>query len=221
MHVVLSSIAFVVGGIALLSKKGRTLHKRSGLIFFWLMTLSTVLTLCVSMMPYHVSTSMFQISIMTLYFLIGGLRSLSFKNKDHNLKIDKVMAWIVIAISWFIFFYSYALYGGAQPLQTVFGVVATAFGLADLITFHRSPSLKRYWLIFHLSKITAGYTTAVTGFFVAQNVIGGYYNWFTPTVISLIYIFYWMVKLKIIKFRSTKKDFKTFSVSLFSTKNNS
>jgi hypothetical protein len=41
-----------------------------------------------------------------------------------------------------------------------------------------------------------GYTAAVIVFFVVQDVLSGYYNWFLPTFIALGYILYWMFKLK-------------------------
>lgn len=197
-HVVLGSIAFIIGGFALLSKKGGLIHRASGQLFYTLMTVSSVLTLVVSVMPYHVSYSMFQISVMTLYFLIGGKRSLSFKKPNHNLIVDKLFACIVIAVSLVVMFHSVILDGVFYPLRTVFGAVAISFATCDLLLFSKTQSIKKYWLALHLSKITAGYTTAVTGFFVAQNIIGGYYNWFTPTAITLVFITYWLIKLKFI-----------------------
>ena len=199
IHVVLGSLAFIIGGVTLFSKKGSPLHKMSGKLFFWTMTLSAVYTLIVSTMPNHISPSMFQISIMTLYFLIGGLRSILFKRPNHNLLIDKIMAYVVIIISFLIFLYSVVLYGEFNPLRTVFGAVAIVFGTLDLWSFNKPKSLKKYWLLFHLSKMLAGYTTAITGFFVAQNILSGYFNWFTPTVVCLIYIIFWTRKLKTFK----------------------
>ncbi|NVK21339.1 MAG: hypothetical protein HWD86_02370 [Kangiellaceae bacterium] len=199
VHVVLGSLAFIVGGVALVAKKGGKLHKLTGRLFFLQMSLSAVFTLIVATIPHHFSTSMFQISVMTLYFLFGGVRSLSFKSSAHNYSIDKAFVYLTIIVSIFILFYAKYLYGGYQPLQTVFGCLAVGFCLVDLWVFSKSGLAKKRWLVFHLSKMLAGYATSVTGFFVAQKILGGYFDWFAPTVITLLYIAYWLVKLKVFR----------------------
>ncbi|BDX04841.1 DUF2306 domain-containing protein [Planctobacterium marinum] len=196
-HVILGSLAFVVGGLALIAKKGGRLHKLTGTLFFLLMTLSAVFTLIVATMPFHFSTSMFQISVMTLYFLLGGIRSLYFKNPKHHYRLDYTLIGVTASVSLFILFYSKWLYGGFQPLQTVFGVVAIGFCLVDLWLFSQPGLARKRWLVLHLSKMLAGYATAVTGFFVAQKILGGYFDWFAPTVLTLLTIFYWMLKLNV------------------------
>ncbi|NVJ66580.1 MAG: hypothetical protein HWE16_08820, partial [Gammaproteobacteria bacterium] len=167
-HVVLGSLAFLVGAFSSVSKKGGKLHKSSGRLFYLFMTVSAIYTLIVATMPNHFSTSMFQISIMTLYFLIGGIRSLSYKKSDHQYMIDKLLVYLTILVSIFILFYAKYLYGGFQPLQTVFGILAINFCILDLWIFSKAGLAKKRWLALHLSKMLAGYTTAVTGFFVAQ-----------------------------------------------------
>ena len=112
VHVIYGSLAFLVGGLALVAQKGAQLHKLTGTLFFLFMTISTVFTLIVAIMPYHFSTSMFQISVMTLYFLVGGIRSLSFNKANHRLYLDYGLLSITIVISVFILFYSKWLYGG-------------------------------------------------------------------------------------------------------------
>jgi uncharacterized membrane protein len=209
MHVILGSLAFIVGAPALLAKKGSTLHVISGKIFFWLMTYSAAFTLLVSVMPFHISPSMFQISVMTLYFLIGGVRSLSFKRGTQNLAIDKSMTLTLVVVSVYLFLHPIFMYGELSPLRTVFGAVALLFCSFDLWAFKQTDNLKEFWLFFHLSKMLAGYATAVTGFFVAQDILGGYYNWFTPTVICLVYIFFWGRKLKIVNRKSSKEALTT------------
>ncbi|WP_223786543.1 hypothetical protein [Marinicella meishanensis] len=212
MHVILGSLAFIVGAPALLAKKGSPLHVISGQIFFWLMTYSAAFTLVVSVMPFHISPSMFQISVMTLYFLIGGVRSLSYRNGNHSLMVDKGMVYMLIVVSVYLFLHPVFVYGELSPLRTVFGAVALLFGLIDLWIFHQPEKLKRFWLFSHLAKMLAGYATAVTGFFVAQDILGGYYNWFTPTVICLAYIYFWALKLKVFQGK-TQSPAKKHTVS--------
>ena len=199
VHVVLGGLAFLVGGITILSKKGSPLHKQSGKIFYISMVVSVALTLLVSLLPNHMSPSLFQIGILSLYFLIGGKRSIAFKQANHQLFIDRSLAFIVISVSLGIMFYSVIMDGSFYPLRTVFGTIGITFGLLDLLLFKSPQSLKRKWLILHLSKMVGGYTAAVTAFFVAQSILSGYFDWFVPTVFGLTYVLFWMFKLKAFK----------------------
>lgn len=198
-HVTLGGLAFLIGSITLFSKKGSPLHKLSGKVFYISMTVSVAITLVVSIMPNHKSPSLFHIGVLSLYFLIGGKRSILFKKLNHQLIIDKLLAYTVVSVSVVIMSYSVILDGYFHPLRTVFGTIGIAFGLIDLMLFKQPINLKKKWLILHLSKMLGGYTAAVTAFFVAQNILSGYFNWFTPTVVGLSYIGFWMVKLKTFK----------------------
>ncbi|MGX5202106.1 hypothetical protein [Aliikangiella sp. IMCC44632] len=199
VHVLLGSIAFLVGGITLFSKKGGRVHKTSGKIFYISMVVSVALTLLVSVSPNHISPSLFQIGVLSLYFLIGGKRSIGLKQPNPRLFIDRSLATIVICVSLFIMAYSVVLDGSFNPLRTVFGSIGIAFGVFDLILFKQPQTIKRKWLVLHLSKMLGGYTAAVTAFFVAQQILTGYYDWFMPSVFGLSYILFWLLKLKAFK----------------------
>jgi uncharacterized membrane protein len=200
-HVFLGGLAFLIGASALFSKKGSPLHKLTGKIFTITMLVSVSISVIVSLLPGHVSPTMFHIGLLTLYFLIGGIRSVAFKNlaiKNPNpqIIIDQLLSYAIITISIMVMSYSVILDGNLHPLRTVFGTIGIGFGILDILLFRKPSNLKRKWLILHLSKMLGGYTAAVTAFFVAQNILTGYYNWFAPTVIGLTYITFWLIKLK-------------------------
>jgi uncharacterized membrane protein len=199
VHVILGGLAFVVGGITLLSKKGSPLHKRSGKIFYFSMVVSVSLTLAIALLPNHTSPSLFHIGVLSLYFLIGGKRSIAFKQPNHRLLADRLLAYTVIAVSLLIMSFSVLEDGSFHPLRTVFGAIGVIFGVFDLIIFSQPQSFKKRWLVLHLSKMLGGYTAAVTAFFVAQDLLSGYFNWFVPTVFGLGIVIFWMNKLKIFK----------------------
>jgi uncharacterized membrane protein len=201
VHVVLGGLAFLVGTVTLLSKKGSDLHKFSGKVFYVSMVTSVILTLFVSILPNHQSPTLFQIGVLSLYFLIGGKRSILLKQfnpkqSNERLFIDRLLAWIVVLVSLVVLFYSVITEASFYPLRTVFGIVGIAFGGLDIWLYRDPADLKKKWLFLHLSKMLGGYTATVTAFLVAQNLLTGYYNWFTPTVFGLAYILYWALKLK-------------------------
>ena len=122
-HVTLGGLAFLIGSITLFSKKGSLLHKLTGKIFYIAMVVSVSITLVVSLLPGHVSPTMFHIGILSLYFLIGGKRSIGFKNPIHRFLIDKLLAFTVVSVSLVIMSYSVIMDGSFHPLRTVFGTI--------------------------------------------------------------------------------------------------
>ena len=199
VHVLLGAVAFLVGGITLMSKKGSELHKRSGRLFYNSMVVSVALTLVVAVAPNHISPTLFHIGILSLYFLIGGKRSISFKQAGHTFNFDRLIAVTVLLVSLFIIAYSISEEGRVNPLRMVFGSIGAVFAGVDLWLFKRPDAIKKKWLLLHLSKMIGGYIAAVTAFFVAQNLLSGYFNWFVPTFVGVAYLLYWCLKLSPLK----------------------
>ncbi len=204
VHVALGGLAFLIGAITLFSKKGSDLHRLTGRIFYISMVVSVAITLVVSLLPGHVSPTMFHIGVLSLYFLLGGKRSLKFKSKIHRFTIDKLLAYAVISTSLAVIGYTFFMEGRIHPLRTVFGSIGLVFGTLDLWMFHSPENASKKWLFLHLSKMLGGYTAAVTAFFVAQKVLSGYYNWFAPTVVGVALVIYWAFKLNVFQSRVVK-----------------
>ncbi|MCF6192893.1 MAG: hypothetical protein L3J46_00985, partial [Kangiellaceae bacterium] len=179
--------------------KGSQLHKLTGKVFYISMVVSVSITLVVSLSPSHESPTLFHIGVLSLYFLIGGKRSIHFKKPNHRLLVDRILAYSVVAVSLAIILYTTLVDNYISPLRIVFGVTGLGFGLLDLVLFRNSQNIKKKWLILHLSKMLGGYTAAVTAFLVAQNLLLGYFNWFVPTVFGLSYLNFWLFKLKTFK----------------------
>ncbi len=194
IHVPLGGIALLTGGIPLLAKKGNNVHKKSGKIFFFSMLLSAISAFIISVLPNHESPFLFSIGLFSTYFLISGLRSLKFKQKELQLKTDKIIAYFITLTGIVMILYPMVLYSKLNIILTVFGVVGIVFGLRDLKLFKDSKKLKKSWLKLHLGKMTGGYISAVSAFFVVNQILPGILNWFVPGIIGSGYITYWMIK---------------------------
>lgn len=195
-HAGLGFLAFAMGGLTLLSKKGSATHVFSGRIFYHAMVVSVAISLWVALLPSHFSPTLFHIAVLSLYFLIGGKRSIRFKSPDHKYTIDQALALGVVLVSLAVMAYTGFIEGRIHPLRTVFGAIGISFGAFDWWLFTSQQHIRRQWLLLHLSKMMGGYTAAVTAFFVAQQVLSGYFNWFGPTVVGVSGIIYWVIKLK-------------------------
>ena len=195
IHAPLGGIALLTGGISLMVKKGNNVHKKSGKIFFFSMLFSAISAFIISVLPNHESPFLFSIGLFSSYFLISGLRSLKFKQKEFQLKTDRIIAYLITLTGIAMILYPVLLFSKLNIILTVFGVVGIVFGSRDLKLFKDIKRLKKNWLKLHLGKMTGGYIAAVSAFFVVNQILPGIWNWFIPGIIGSGYITYWMIKL--------------------------
>ena len=196
VHAALGGLALLSGGIALTAKKGRNLHKKSGKLFYYFMLSSALLSMVIALFPNHLSPFLFCIGIFSTYLIISGFRSVRLKRSGVNLLADKILAGIMVITGLAMIFYPIILEGGVNIVLLVFGLLGLIFGLQDFRIFRNPDSIRKRWLRRHLGNMTGGYIAAVTAFFVVNDIIGGLFNWFLPTVIGTIYITYWIRKVK-------------------------
>jgi uncharacterized membrane protein len=195
IHIPLGGIALLCGGISLVSKKGSRLHKKAGRVFFFSMLFSAFSALVISLLPNHESAFLFSIGVFSSYFLISGIRSLKHKKKEARIKIDKVIAYLITTTGFLMVTYPVLFFGKLNIVLLFFGLIGIVFGIRDLYKLKNSDLLRKGWLKSHLGKITGGYISAVTAFFVVNEILPGLWNWFIPTLIGSIYIAFWMKKV--------------------------
>ena len=195
LHASFGAVALFCGGIALITKKGDNLHKKSGKLFYYAMLISAILAFVVSILPNHESPFLFSIGIFSIYFLISGYRSLRYKEVGFQFLPDKIIAYLIILTGLFMITYPMILDGKLNIVLAVFGLVGLVFGFRDISLFKDIHRVKRNWLKLHLGKMTGGYIAAVSAFFVVNQILPGIWNWFVPGIIGTVYITYWINKL--------------------------
>jgi uncharacterized membrane protein len=195
-HAGFGGTALLTGAVALIAKKGNKLHKKSGKVFFYSMLTGALISLIISIMPNHQSPFLFSVGVFSMYFLLKGYRSLRFKQKEFDLKLDKLVTYVIIMTGIFMILYPIVLTGKYNIILLVFGVAGIVFGVRDLKSFKDRKSLRSNWLKMHLGNMIGGYISAVTAFFVVNNILPGVWNWFLPGIVGGSYITYWMMKLK-------------------------
>lgn len=196
IHAPFGGLALLTGGLALVSKKGNYLHKKSGIIFYYAMLISALAALFISILPNHESAFLFSIGVFSSYFLLSGYRSLKFKKLNHSIVLDKVIAYIIVITSISMIIFPFLFYQQLNIILLIFGGIGILFGLRDLLLFRDQKRLKMKWLKLHVGKMTGGYISAITAFFVVNQILINLWNWFLPGVIGSIYITFWIRKLK-------------------------
>lgn len=194
-HALLGGIALLSGLISLIAKKGKKVHKKMGRLFYYTMLLSALTALIIASLPKHESPFLFIIGIFSSYFIITGYRALRFKDKNINLKTDKLISWIMTFTALLMIFYNPLVHQKINIVLTVLGILGLIFSTRDLILYKNIDKLNNAWLKLHLGKMIGGYISATTAFVVVNNFFPSFYGWFVPGTIGGFYIIYWIKKL--------------------------
>ncbi|MAN26432.1 MULTISPECIES: DUF2306 domain-containing protein [Mesonia] len=194
-HAAFGGIALLAGLLAIIAKKGKTLHRKAGLVFFYSMMLSGITALVIAVLPNHESPFLFAVGIFSLYFVFTGNRALKFKRKDPVLTLDKWIAVIMIATGSLMILLPVLLTKNIDVVLFVFAIVGITFSIKDLRLYKNPKRLRKMWLKLHLGKMLGGYISATTAFVVVNKFFPSIYGWFIPGIIGSFMIAYWQRKI--------------------------
>lgn len=195
IHAAFGGIALLAGLVSIIAKKGKNIHRKSGLIFFYSMMLSGIIAMIVAVLPNHESPFLFAVGIFSLYFVLTGNRALNFKRKKTDLKIDKLISIIMITTGVLMILLPIILTKSINIVLVVYAIVGIIFSVSDLILFRNPERLRKGWLKLHLGKMLGGYISATTAFVVVNEFFPSFYGWFIPGIVGGFVIAYWMRKM--------------------------
>lgn len=195
IHAAFGGIALLTGFISIIARKGSSLHKKFGLIFFYSMFTSGLIAMIVAFMPKHESPFLFAVGIFSLYFVLTGKRALNFKRKNPDLRIDRWISAIMIMSGVLMILLPIILTKSINIILVVFAIVGIAFSVKDLMLYKNTERLRKAWLKLHLGKMLGGYISATTAFVVVNSFFSSIYGWFIPGIIGGFFIIYWIRKL--------------------------
>jgi uncharacterized membrane protein len=186
LHIATGFTALVTGLLAIVSRKGGVLHKRSGSIFFWCMVTVALTAVVLSAMRGH--AFLLHIGLFALYQAHGGWRSI--RNKALR---PAAQDWLLLAIG--------GLNGGwmvatLNPVLLVFGGISVWLAIQDTRTFIRTARRgtvgPKAWLVRHIGMMMGTYIATFTAFLLTamgRNDLGGM-AWLAPTIIGVPFIVY-------------------------------
>ena len=195
IHAAFGSLALLAGLVSIIAKKGKNIHRKSGLIFFYSMMLSGIIAMIVAVLPNHESPFLFAVGIFGLYFVLTGNRALNFKRKNPDLKIDKLISIIMITTGVLMILLPIILTKSINIVLVVYAIVGIIFSVSDLILFRNPERLRKGWLKLHLGKMLGGYISATTAFVIVNEFFPSFYGWFIPGIVGGFVIAYWMRKM--------------------------
>jgi len=201
VHAFLGGLGLITGVGSMAVKKGSPIHKKMGKVFSISIIASCVLIVPITWVPGHESLFLFLISLFTIYLVLIGNRSLTFKLRD-KLRADFFDRALSITMAMFsLFMFLYGIYGIFFPVEDnalflVFG------GLGLFLTYRNFQFYKSFkekkvaWLLSHLTFMIAALIASFTAFIVAGLHLWNIVAWVAPSVIGTFYIIYWRRKMK-------------------------
>jgi uncharacterized membrane protein len=205
LHIVSGSLALLSGILNIMRQKGDKSHQKIGKIFFVSMLITGISSLVLSSL--HPNLFLFMIGLFTLYMVISGQHYLKHKQQDqYNSKLKEWATTILMLLA------GLSLVGiGILTIikSNVFGLVFITFGIIGLIfvrqdfkNFTNKTTIKNYWLIGHLQRMTGGFIATLTAFLVVNveyfpEQIPGFVFWLLPTIILTPLIIKWSQKYEI------------------------
>ena len=212
IHVGFTGIALLSGLIAMIaSPKGSSLHKKSGLVYFYSF-IGVILTGFV-MVSIQYKDLFLGITIFNSYLLFVGYRVLKHKHAKANW-----LVWLMLSIfvgnGLLLFFGSFRIddgfwdHGYKWSIVRAFMALLTFYlAVKDFRSFRSKTQDKKEWLFTHMEKMLITYISLIAG--VMLRILdhlpfkdSKWLCWIVPYLICLPLITYWKGKYKTNKIKS-------------------
>ncbi len=184
-HVAAGSIALCLGGIALLSKKGKKLHKKSGRIFLYFM-LIVILTGLIGVFVFKRNTFLLVITALSAYQGFSGYRVLNYKS--NNIKtLDVLVALLTLAsVSYFLYYFkSIGMMWSPIIIYSTVGYLLFIISYDFLRYLIPKKRYRNLWLYEHILKMVGAFSALLSAF--TGTVFESYqpYSQFLPSTFGM------------------------------------
>ena len=211
IHVAAGVISLVTGLISILSLKGSKVHKKSGKIYFYSMTIVFVTAIIIA--SYRFNRFLFLIAFLSYYSVFTGVRKLRLKNLHKNQK-PKWYDWTAGIINGIanLFFIGLGIYysiengffSGGALLSVGFGIGGLLISYVNLKPFIIKPNKSYHWYLSHIGIMFGGYIATSTAFLSTliskYEIMNPFLGFALPSIIGVPLLIYWINK--------TEKTFK-------------
>ena len=196
VHVTSGTFALISGGVAMLVRKGETVHRFAGNVFFIAMLTMTVSAFVVAI----IRDQSINITASTVTFYMIVTSWVAATRKDGEIGRFETVALVfgvAVAASAFLF----ALQGGgAQVVHYVFGSIAAIGVLSDLSVIVRGGLSGRQRIARHLWRMSFAMLVATGAYFAGQpdfvpEILRETRLNFAPIVAVLVLLLFWLVRV--------------------------
>jgi uncharacterized membrane protein len=197
LHVTGGTFALVSGGIAMLVRKGETVHRFAGNVFFIAMLVMTVSAFAVAILrnqPINISAS-----TVTFYMILTSWVAAT--RKDGEIGRFETAA-LIGGLGVFASASMFALRGGdAQVIHAVFGGLAAIGVLGDMSVVVRGGISGRRRIARHLWRMSLALLIATGAYFAGQPdfvpaILRETTLNFAPIIGVLVLLFFWLIRVR-------------------------
>ncbi len=171
LHVLLGTVALLVGLVPMFSRKGSKLHNRTGLVYVWCMIGVAVTALLMCGLQEFKMFRLFLtgIAVLSFYLCMTGWRSTKQK-KTGPTAADKYLTYVTLVVSVAMMgFGGWLLYLNGPTILPIlfsfFGGLTFSFARKDFRQFNQ-PQAKMHWFFQHFTRMGGSYIATFTAFLV-------------------------------------------------------
>lgn len=207
LHILVGGISLLVGAIAIFAAKGKRLHRLSGKIYFWAMTMVFITGITVA--GYRFNRFLFLIAFLSYYSVFSGVRFLKLKNlhKHQNPKWYDWAAGFINGIANVVFiiiglYYLFKVNNNlAGTLLSIgFGIGGLLITYTNLKPFIVRPIKAYHWYLAHLGNMLGGYIATLTAFLSTMvtrfELMNPFLAFALPSFIGIPLLLFWQHKIE-------------------------
>lgn len=205
LHILVGAISLITGAIAILSAKGKKIHKKAGQIYFYAMTGVFVTGIIVA--SFRFNKFLFLIAFLSYYSVFTGIRILKLKKLHKNQK-PKWYDWfagflntaanILFLLLGFKYGLSKGFTSGAALLSIGFAIGGLLISYVNITPFLIKPTKAYHWYMSHIANMMGGYIATFTAFLstiVSRfDLMNPYLAFALPALIGVPLLIYWSKK---------------------------
>lgn len=180
IHIAGGTSALITGLGAMFTKKGSTVHRNFGKVYFWSMT-TVFIGALITAIGHH-RDFLLMVAFFSYYMTVRGYRILFLKKLNTGQKPSWI-DWIITSVAgaFILFLLGWGFYAllkgvGMGIVGIVFGAIGSSFLIQDVKKFFQPPKEKMHWWYGHIASMGGSYISAVTAF-VVVNIQFAQFNW--------------------------------------------
>ena len=195
-HIALGGLALLSGLIPMLTKKGSTIHRRAGLVYFYAMlgVVVTAAAICLPRIHEYKMHFLLTIAVFSFYLAYTGKRVLELRTGNYQV-IDKIVLGATL-LSIVVMFLLQNL------ILAIFGILLLRLCYVDMKIYLYWDEPKRkehseFIMKSHIGKMIGAYIATITAFILNNfhfDSVPYYVPWFGPALIFIPFIRYWSRK---------------------------
>jgi len=193
LHIVAGFLSLVCGLMAVASKKGMTLHKSAGKMFYYSML--AVGISAVILAGYKSNLFLFCIGVFSFYQNYAGFRAV--KNKSLVFSKSDSAILVISSLNSIVMLFSF------NAILFAFGLISASTCFSHWKVFfqlRRNTLAEKAWLKLHIGMMMGAFIATLTAFLVVNMQLISFISlppavvWFTPTVLFVPVLVYYSRK---------------------------